>query len=93
MRCDKYRSSPLEARLVQLRVIQRTDSLALQEFLEWYGHTFSIKDLASDPDPKILVRHIRWAQNAKRYYVEFLKAAFCTTAQILPRFSVQSFDR
>ena len=61
------------------------DSPALQKFLEWYGHIFSIKNLASDPDPKILVCHIQWAQDAKWYYIEFLKAAFSTTAQTLPR--------
>ena len=76
---------------VQLRMMQSfksildTISLALQKFLEWYGHIFSIKDLASDTDPEILVRHIRWAQDAQRHYIEFLKAAFSTSAQTLPR--------
>ena len=76
---------------VQLRVMQSstttvpTDSPALQKLLEWYEYVFSIKDLASDPDPKILFRHIQWAQDAKRYHVEFLKAAFSTPAQTLPR--------
>ncbi len=76
---------------VQSRVMQssmstfRTITSALQQSLEWYGHIFSIKDLASDPDPENLVRHIRWAQDAKRHHVEFLKAAFSTAAQPLPR--------
>ena len=76
---------------VQLRVMQSstttvpTDSPALQKFLEWYEYIFSIKDLAFDPDLKILVRHIQWAQDAKRYHVEFLKAAFSTPAQTLPQ--------
>lgn len=76
---------------MQLRVIQFStstvpaDSPTLSKFLKWYGYIFSIKDLASDPNSKILVRHIRWAQDAKRHHVEFLKAAFSTTAQTLPR--------
>ena len=61
-----------------------TDSTVLQKFLEWYEYIFSIKNLASDSDPEILVRHIQWAQDAKRYHVEFLKPAFSTTAQTLP---------
>ncbi|KAL8706065.1 MAG: hypothetical protein Q9201_000858 [Fulgogasparrea decipioides] len=76
---------------VQSRVMQSSTSTlhaispALQKFLEWYKHIFLIKDLASDPDPEILVRHIRWAQDAKRHYVQFLKDAFSTTAQTIPR--------
>jgi len=76
---------------VQLRVMQssmstsHTISPALQQFLDWYGQIFSIKDLASDPESEILVRHIRWAQDAKRHHIEFLKAAFSTAAQPLPR--------
>ena len=55
---------------VQLRVMQfftttmPTDSPALQKFLEWYEYIFSVKNLASDSDPEILVRHIQWAQDA-----------------------------
>ncbi|KAL8636928.1 MAG: hypothetical protein Q9226_009186, partial [Calogaya cf. arnoldii] len=76
---------------VQSRVMQSSmstvypDSPALQKFLEWYEYIFSFKNLASDPDPKTLVCHIQWAQDAKRYCIEFLKAAFSTTAQTLPR--------
>ncbi|KAL8823912.1 MAG: hypothetical protein Q9191_005451 [Dirinaria sp. TL-2023a] len=76
---------------VQSRVMQsftttmHADSSALRKFLEWYEYVFLIKNLAFDPDLKILVRHIQWAQDAKRYYVEFLKAAFSTTAQTLLR--------
>ena len=83
---------------VQLRVMQSStttmpiDSPALQKFLEWYEYIFSIKNLASDPDPEILVRHIQWAQDAKRYHVEFLKAAFSTTAQTLPRWIYTIFE-
>ncbi len=40
---------------------------------------------APDPEPETLVDHIRWAESAKRYYVDFLKAAFSSEAQPLPR--------
>jgi hypothetical protein len=56
-----------------------------QSFLEWFGHVFMIRDLPVDPEPEVLLDHIRWAQKAKRYYLDFLKAAFSTEAQPLPR--------
>lgn len=56
-----------------------------QKFLEWLGHISAVNDLPPYPEPEALVDHIRRAQKAKRYYVEFLKAAFSTEAQPLPR--------
>ena len=83
---------------VQLRVTQsstsilQADSPALQKFLEWYRHMFLMKDLASSPDLNVLVHHILWAQDAKRFHLEFLKAAFSTTAQTLPRWIYTIFN-
>ena len=56
-----------------------------QQFLEWFGNILAVRDLPLDPEPEVLVDHIRWTQKAKRYYVDFLKAAFSTEAQPLPR--------
>lgn len=60
-------------------------SQALDGFLEWYGHIFSIKEVAVDPKPEVLIRHIRWALKARWHFVDFLKAAFSTATQPLPR--------
>lgn len=76
---------------VELRVAESSTSTsptarsALQQFLEWFGHIFAIRDLSFDSEPEVLIHHIRWAQEAKRHYLEFLKAAFSTKTQQLPR--------
>jgi hypothetical protein len=55
------------------------------QFLEWFGHISAIKDLPSDSEPEVLIRHIKWAQEAKRYHLDSLRAAFSTKTQQLPR--------
>lgn len=51
-------------------------------FPEWIAHVFTIRDLPADPPLENLVDHIRWALEARRTYLECLKALFATT---LPR--------
>jgi len=76
---------------VELRIIEASSSAshvthpALQQFREWLEELFTIRDMPPDPEPETLVPHIRWAQKAKKYYLEFLKIAFLTKVQPLPR--------
>lgn len=63
----------------------------LHQFLEWLRHVLTIRDLSLEPEPEALIDHIRWAQNAKRYHVEFLKAAFPSEGQPLPRWVRTTF--
>jgi hypothetical protein len=51
-------------------------------FPEWIAHVFTIRDLPPDPPPENLVDHVPWALEARRTYLECLKALFPTT---LPR--------
>ena len=73
---------------VELRVTKSSSDiphLSLQEFLRWFKDIFEIREPESDLTPEVLIRHIRWAQGAKRHYLDFLKAAFSTQTEPLPR--------
>ena len=58
---------------------------ALQQFLEWFEYIRAIRDLPQDSDPYILLRYVEWAQKARGHYLGFLRAAFSTKFQPLPR--------
>lgn len=78
--------SAIELRLRESSTsILHTDPSALQRFLKWFRQVFEIRDLPLDPEPTVLIRYIRWAQEAKQHYLEFLKGAFSTNTQQLPR--------
>ncbi|KAL9127828.1 MAG: hypothetical protein Q9217_003368 [Psora testacea] len=78
--------SAVQSRLMEsLTSTSKAISQALENFLEWYGHIFSIKEVAVDPKPEVLIGYIRWALKGRRHFVEFLKAAFSTATQPLPR--------
>ena len=78
--------SAAEVRVAESATLtSHTTPSALQQFLEWFGRISAIRNLASDSEPEVLIHHIRWAQEAKRNYLEFLKAAFSTETQDLPR--------
>lgn len=62
-----------------------------QECLEWFRHIFVIRDCCVNAKPEVLAQHVRWAQKAKRYYLEFLKAAFAPEGQPLPRWILTVF--
>ena len=57
----------------------------LQQFLEWFEHIHAIRDLPQNPDPEILLRYVEWAQKARGHYLGFLRTAFSTKFQPLPR--------
>lgn len=61
------------------------DASAVRQFLEWLAQVFSIRNLPLEPEPKDLIPCIRWAQEAKKHYLKFLKAAFSTQTKQLPR--------
>ncbi|KAF1974407.1 hypothetical protein BU23DRAFT_579833 [Bimuria novae-zelandiae CBS 107.79] len=78
--------SGLENRIREsLQSIPYFDSFAIHRFLEWLRQVFSIRDLPSELEPKDLLPCIRCAQEAKKHYLEFLKAAFSAQAKQLPR--------
>ncbi|KAF9695390.1 hypothetical protein EKO04_006317 [Ascochyta lentis] len=60
------------------------DLPSLQRFLEWVGNVSMIKDLPADADPTNLLPIVIWAQEGKRYYLEYLKGAFADQSQQLP---------
>ncbi len=71
---------------VESRIIGSSTSASTpQQFLEWFGHIFAIKDLPVNPEPEVLIRYIQWAQKAKSHYLDFLKVAFSGKVQPLPR--------
>lgn len=79
---------------VELRLSTSSSQIAPSgphPFLKWLRHVFVIRDLPLVPEPEILVDHIRWAQIAKRHYIEFLKAVFSSEAQPLPRWVRTTF--
>lgn len=63
----------------------QTDPSRSIRFTEWIAHVFEIRDLPPDLAPENLVDHIRWALEARRTYLECLKAVFSTRGQALPR--------
>jgi hypothetical protein len=70
---------------VESRIIESSTSASTtQQFLEWFGHIFAIKDLPVNPEPEVLIRYIQWAQKAKSHYLDFLKAAFSGKVQPYP---------
>ena len=78
--------SVIELRLKESSTsISHDDPSALQRFLKWFRQVFEIRDLLLDSEPTVLIRYIKWAQEAKQHYVEFLKGAFSTNTQQLPR--------
>ncbi|KAH0536098.1 hypothetical protein FGG08_007003 [Glutinoglossum americanum] len=77
--------STVELRVLKSSATPHTDASALQQFLQWFAQIFAIRELPPDPEPEALIHHIRWAQEAKRNFLEPLKAAFSTQAQQLPR--------
>lgn len=80
--------SAIELRLRESSMsIFHADPSALQRFLKWFKQVFEIRDLPLDPEPAVLIRYIRWAQEAKQHYLEFLKGAFSTNTQQLPRWA------
>jgi hypothetical protein len=71
---------------VESRIIKDSNSApGLQHFLEWFGHICAIKDLPLDPEPEVLLRYVEWAQKARGCYIDFLRVAFSTKFQPLPR--------
>lgn len=74
-----------------LEAISHSDSSTLERFLEWLRQIFTIRDLPLDSDPEDLIFYIRLAQEAKRNYLEFLKTAFLTKAQLLPHWVCMVF--
>lgn len=63
----------------------RTDHPRSVNFLEWIAHVFKIRDLPPDIAPESLLSHIRWALEARRTYLDCLKAVFCAGGLALPR--------
>lgn len=63
----------------------QTDHSRSVNFTEWIAHVFEIRDLPPDLAPDNLLDHIRWALEARRTYLECLKAVFSTRGQALPR--------
>lgn len=73
---------------VGLRIAKSTIPVSvtsLEQFLEWFEHILAIKGLPSNPEPEAIIPYIKWAQEAKKYHLDFLKAAFSTNSQQLPR--------
>lgn len=60
------------------------DLPSLQRFLEWVGNVSIIRDLPVDAEPTNLLPIVIWAQEGKRYYLEYLKGAFADQSQQLP---------
>lgn len=74
---------------IELRIRESSTSYlnpyALQRFLEWYRHISAMRDLPLHPEPKDLLPFVRWAREARQHYLEFLKGAYSTRTQQLPR--------
>ena len=73
---------------IESRILEFSSQTTLpppQEFLDWFKHIFSIRDLPVDVGPEVLLEYIMWAQKAKKDYLGFLKAAFSARDQSLPR--------
>ncbi|KAE8441083.1 hypothetical protein EG329_005878 [Mollisiaceae sp. DMI_Dod_QoI] len=62
-----------------------------QQYLEWFRHIFVIRDSDVSIQPEELVQHIRWAQKAKRHYLDFLKAVFAPGSKPLPGWILKVF--
>jgi hypothetical protein len=60
-------------------------SSSVQHSLDWFKTIFLIRELPETPGPDILLRFIRWAQDAKKEHLGFLKLAFSNKDQSLPR--------
>ena len=71
---------------VKARIMASSNSgPALEEFLAWFRHFAAIKDLPLDPELGSLVECVKWAQKARVFYLDLLRAAFSTKTHSLPR--------
>lgn len=71
---------------VKARIMASSNSgPALEEFLAWFRHFAAIKDLPLDPELGSLAECVKWAQKARAFYLDLLRAAFSTKPHSLPR--------
>ncbi|KAI9773664.1 MAG: hypothetical protein M1840_006938 [Geoglossum simile] len=77
--------SAVELHVLESPATSNVDAQALRGFLRWFAQFFEIMDLPPNPEPEALIHHIKWAQEAKRSHLEFLKVAFSTQTYQLPR--------
>ncbi|KAH8594334.1 hypothetical protein B0O99DRAFT_574074 [Bisporella sp. PMI_857] len=54
------------------------------EFLNWFEYISFIRSSPTNDAPDVLFKHVKWAQKAKKDYLDFLKLAFSTKDQRLP---------
>lgn len=68
------RAEGLQARLTLL--LPHASPKSIQEFCDWFTTCFLIPDVVLSLDVRKLFAWVRWAEKARQFYVDFLRAAF-----------------
>ncbi|KAL2068504.1 hypothetical protein VTL71DRAFT_14841 [Oculimacula yallundae] len=77
------RITTLKSRLVE--AFPDSTPSSISEFIVWYEHIFSIQALPPQPDARVLLEWVQWAQEAKTSHLQFVRVAFSNYDQPLPR--------